>query len=143
MKKLIKKKNKVKKIKRVWRLIDADGKVLGRLATEIALFLRGKNKVDFTPNVDGGDYVVVINTNKIQVSGRKNKQKIYWHHTGYPGGIKSISYEKLFKKDSTKVLAKAVFGMLPKNKLRAEMMKRLRMFKGSEHTYKNKLKSQK
>ncbi len=137
MKKLIKKKNM---IKRSWHLIDADRKVLGRLAAEIALLLRGKNKVDFAPNVDGGDYVVVINTDKIQVSGRKNKQKTYWHYSGYPGGIKSVSYEKLFEKDSTKVLAKAVFGMLPKNKLRAGMMRRLKMYKGSEHPYKNKLK---
>jgi len=127
-------------IKRSWHLIDADRKVLGRLAAEIALLLRGKNKVDFAPNVDGGDYVVVINTDKIQVSGRKNKQKTYWHYSGYPGGIKSVSYEKLFEKDSTKVLAKAVFGMLPKNKLRAGMMRRLKMYKGSEHPYKNKLK---
>ncbi len=126
-------------IKRSWHLIDADRKVLGRLAAEIALLLRGKNKVDFAPNVDGGDYVVVINTDKIQVSGRKNKQKTYWHYSGYPGGIKSVSYEKLFEKDSTKVLAKAVFGMLPKNKLRAGMMRRLKMYKGSEHPYQNKI----
>ena len=109
MKKTDNKKNKAKQVKRIkhhWRLIDADGKILGRLATEIALILRGKDKVDFAPYIDAGDYVVVVNTDKIKVTGRKAEQKMYWRHTGYPGGIKSISYEKLFEKDSRKVLEK-------------------------------------
>lgn len=108
--------------------IDAANKVLGRLATEIAILLRGKNKPDFAPNKDMGDFVTVRNFSKIRITGKKFEQKIYYRHTGYLGGLKEISLKKLFKKDPAEVLKKAVFGMLPKNKLRAKQIKRLRIY---------------
>lgn len=108
--------------------IDATGKVLGRLAAEIAVLLRGKNKPDFSPHIDVGDSVVVINTSKIKVTGKKAEQKKYYRHSGYPGGIKETAYKKLFEKDSNEVLRKAIYGMLPKNKLRAKMMRRLKLY---------------
>lgn len=135
-----KKTNKKSTFERQWHLIDADGKILGRLATEVALFLRGKKKIDFAPHIDAGDFVVVVNADKIRVSGNKANQKIYYRHTGYPGGLKEIPYRKLFEKDSCQVLKKAVMGMLPKNKLRAQMIKRLKIFKGKEHSYEEKFK---
>lgn len=107
--------------------IDAANKVLGRLATGIAILLRGKNKIDFAPNKDIGDFVVVKNIKKIKVTGKKFENKIYYHHTGYLGGLKEIPFKKLFKKDPGEVLKKAVFGMLPKNKLRAKQIKRLKI----------------
>lgn len=107
--------------------IDASNKVLGRLATEIAILLRGKNKPDFVPNKDMGDFVAVKNINKIRLTGKKKEKKIYYHHTGYLGGLKEIPFEKLFKKNPGEVLKKAVFGMLPKNKLRARQIKRLKV----------------
>jgi len=107
--------------------IDAANKVLGRLATEIAILLRGKNKIDFAPNKDIGDFVVVKNIKKIKVTGKKFEKKIYYHHTGYLGGLKETPFKKLFKKDPGEVLKKAVFGMLPKNKLRAKQIKRLKI----------------
>lgn len=108
--------------------IDAANKVLGRLATEIAVLLRGKNKPDFAPNKDMGDFVTVRNFSKIRITGKKFEQKIYYRHTGYLGGLKEVSLKKLFKKDPAEVLKKAVFGMLPKNKLRAKQIKRLRIY---------------
>lgn len=107
--------------------IDATDKVLGRLATEIAILLRGKYKPDFAPNKDMGDFVVVKNIDKIGLTGKKFEQKIYYHHTGYLGGLKKTSFKELFKKDPTRVLKKAVFGMLSKNKLRAKQIKRLKV----------------
>ncbi len=107
--------------------IDATNKVLGRLATQIAVLLRGKNKPDFVPNKDIGGFVVVKNFNKIKLTGKKLTQKIYYHHTGYLGGLKGISLKKLFEKNPAQVLKKAVFGMLPKNKLRAKQIKRLKI----------------
>jgi len=106
--------------------IDASNKVLGRLAVQIAI-LRGKQKVDFALNKDMGDFIVVKNINKIKLTGKKKEKKIYYHHTGYLGGLKGISFEKLFKKNPGEVLRKAVFGMLPKNKLRAKQIKRLKV----------------
>jgi len=106
--------------------IDATNKVLGRLATEIAVLLRGKNKPDFAPYKDRGDFIVVKNIDKIKVTGKKLEQKIYYRHTGYLGGLKKTPLKKLFKKDPAEVLKKAVFGMLPKNKLRAKQIKRLK-----------------
>ena len=106
--------------------IDAKNKILGRLATEIAVLLRGKNKPDFVPYKDMGDFVVVKNTDNIKVTGKKLEQKIYYRHTGYLGGLKKTPLKKLFKKDPAEVLKKAVFGMLPKNKLRAKQIKRLK-----------------
>ena len=107
--------------------IDAANKILGRLATEIAVLLRGKNKTDFAPNKDIGDFVVVENIKKIRVTGKKSENKIYYHHTGYLGGLKETPFKKLFKRDPGEVLKKAVFGMLPKNRLRAKQIKRLKI----------------
>ena len=135
-----KKNNKKSAPERQWHLVDADGKILGRLATEIALLLRGKGKVDFASHIDGGDFVVAINIDKIKISGNKEEKKIYYRHTGYPGGIKEISYGKLFEKNPSAVLRKAVWGMLPKNKLRPHMIKRLKSFKGKENPYEGKFK---
>lgn len=121
---------------RQYHLFDAQGKVLGRLATEIAKTLSGRNKVDYIPHIDGGDFVVVINADKIRVTGNKLEGKIYHKFSGYPGGISSIALKDLLAKDSGKVIQNAVYGMLPKNKLRDKMMLRLNVFGGSEHTFK-------
>lgn len=122
---------------RQYHLFDAQGKVLGRLATEIAKTLSGRNKVDYVPHIDGGDFVVVINMDKIQVTGNKLEGKIYHKYSGYPGGISSIALKDLLKKDAGKVMQNAVYGMLPKNKLRDKMMLRLNVFAGAEHPFKN------
>ncbi|MDD5396888.1 MAG: 50S ribosomal protein L13 [Candidatus Moranbacteria bacterium] len=122
---------------RQYHLFDAQGKVLGRLATEIAKTLSGRNKVDYVPHIDGGDFVIVINAGKIRVTGNKLEGKIYHKFSGYPGGISSISLKDLLAKDSGKVIQNAVYGMLPKNKLRDKMMLRLSVFDGSEHTAKH------
>ena len=126
---------KPSEVQRKWHLIDAEGKALGRLSTEIAKLLRGKHKVTFTPHVDGGDYVVVINADKIEVTGKKRDNKVYRHHTGYIGNLKEINFKKLQEKKPEEIIRLSVSGMLPKNKLRAPMMKRLRIFAGSEHTH--------
>jgi ribosomal protein L13 len=126
---------KPSEVQRKWHLIDAEGKTLGRLSTEIAKLLRGKHKVTFTPHVDGGDYVVVINADKIEVTGKKRDNKVYRHHTGYIGSLKEINFKKLQEKKPEEIIRLSVSGMLPKNKLRAPMMKRLRIFAGSEHTH--------
>ncbi len=118
-----------------WYLVDASGRTLGRLASEIATRLRGKHKPEFTPHVDTGDYIVVVNASKIRVTGNKLKDKIYYHHTGYIGNLKSISLEKLLEKSPEQVITKAVKGMLPKNKLGAAMIKKLRVFRGPEHDH--------
>ena len=126
----------MKKITRKIHLFDAEGKILGRLATEIATVLRGKNKVDFTPHIDGGDCVVVANADKVAVSGNKMKGKIYHHFSGYPGGVTDIALKDQLKKDSRKVIEAAVSGMLCKNKLRDKMLKRLFIYKDSEYKHK-------
>ncbi len=123
-------------MERKYYQFNAQGKVLGRLATEIAEILSGKRKVDYAPNVDGGDFVVVINSDGVIVTGSKKKNKMYYRHSGYPGGLKEMTFEELLKKDSRKIIEKAVYGMLPKNKLRAEMMKRLLIYKDGEHSHK-------
>lgn len=115
--------------KRETHIIDANGKILGKLAGEIAILLRGKHKANFFPNKDIGDFVVIKNINKLKFTGKKFKKKIYYHHTGYLGGLKAISLEHLFKKDPAEVLKKAVLGMLPKNKLRRKQIKRLKIVK--------------
>jgi len=120
---------------RKWYLVDADGKKLGRLASEIARRLRGKHKAIYTPYVDTGDYIVVINANKIDVTGRKAEKKIYYRHSGYPGGIKSESFEKLIVRKPERVLELAVKGMLPKGPLGRSMFRKLRVFSGSVHTH--------
>ncbi|MFA7553781.1 MAG: 50S ribosomal protein L13 [Spongiibacteraceae bacterium] len=122
-------------VKRDWFVVDADGKTLGRLATEIALRLRGKHKAEYTPHVDTGDYVVVVNAEKIQVTGNKAKDKMYYHHTGYVGSIKSISFEKLIDKAPERVIQTAVKGMLPHNPLGREMFRKLKVYAGSEHPH--------
>lgn len=123
-------------IDRKYHLFDARGKVLGRLATQVATILIGKDKVAYAPHIDGGDFVVILNSDKIEVTGNKAKQKMYHRFSGYPGGISSISFEDQVKKDSRKVIWQAVYNMLPKNKLRGRMLRRLLINKGSEHTAK-------
>lgn len=120
-------------IDRKWYLIDAKGMVLGRLASEVASILRGKNKPIFTPHVDTGDYVVVINTDQMVLTGKKLEQKMYTYHTGYVGGLKQIKYNKLMAEKSDFVLERAVKGMLPKNSLGRAMFKKLHVYKGAEH----------
>ena len=123
-------------------VFDAKGKILGRLATKIAKTLSGKGKVDFQPNVGGSDWAIVVNSDKVRLSGAKTKNKIYHKHSGYPGGITSISFDDLVKKDSTKVIELAVKGMLPKNKLSRAAMKRLRVFKGENHDFDRYIKKE-
>ncbi|HOX11211.1 MAG TPA: 50S ribosomal protein L13 [Candidatus Moranbacteria bacterium] len=119
-------------IKREKIIFDANGKVLGRLATEIAKVLSGRNKIDYVPNIDGGDFAVVINSDKVRVTGNKANGKMYHHFSGYPGGISSIAFKDQMKKDSRKIIKSALFGMLPKNNLRSKMMLRLKIYKGAE-----------
>ncbi len=125
----------MKELIRKHALVDAQGKILGRLATRIAEKLSGKRKVDFAPHIDGGDFVVVVNTDGLVVTGRKLEDKMYPHFSGYPGGITSIRLKDQMKKDSRKVIESAVYGMLPKNKLRDRMMNRLLLYKNTEHTH--------
>ena len=120
-------------VRRDWFLVDATDKTLGRLASEIARRLRGKHKVEFTPHVDTGDYIVVVNAEKIRVTGNKLQDKMYHHHTGYVGHLKSISLEKQLAKAPERVLQAAVKGMLPKNPLGRAMFKKLRVYAGTEH----------
>jgi large subunit ribosomal protein L13 len=122
-------------VKRDWFVVDADGKTLGRLATEIAHRLRGKHKAEYTPHVDTGDYIVVVNAEKVQVTGNKAKDKTYYHHTGYVGNLKSISFEKLIDKAPERVIQTAVKGMLPHNPLGREMFRKLKVYAGSEHPH--------
>jgi large subunit ribosomal protein L13 len=122
-------------VRRDWYVVDADGKTLGRLASEIARRLKGKHKPIFTPHVDTGDYIVVINAEKVAVTGNKLKDKMYHHHTGYIGHLKSISLEKQLQKAPERVIETAVKGMLPRNPLGRAMMKKLRIFAGPEHTH--------
>jgi len=126
---------KAKDIDRKWYLIDAEGEILGRLATQIATILRGKNKPTYTPSMDLGDYVVVINAEKIKVTGNKLKGKIYRYHTSYPGGLKSVTLETLLKKKPELVVKKAVQGMIPHTKLGRAMIKKLKIYKGNEHPH--------
>ncbi len=122
-------------IKRDWYIIDATGKTLGRLATEIARRLRGKHKAEYTPHMDTGDYIVVINAKDIHVSGNKRTDKMYNHHTGYPGGIKSISFEKLLAKKPEQIIEKAVKGMLPKGPLGRDMYRKLKVYADAQHQH--------
>ena len=122
-------------ITRKWYVVDAEGKTLGRLASEVASVLRGKNKPIYTPHVDCGDYVIVINAEKIEVTGKKRKEKIYKRHTGYPGGLKEITFEKLLEKQPEEILRHAVKGMLPKGPLGRDMAKKLKVYAGAEHKH--------
>ncbi|MBH0184350.1 MAG: 50S ribosomal protein L13, partial [Nitrospira sp.] len=122
-------------VKETWHLVDAEGKTLGRLAARVAGILRGKHRPTFTPNVDLGDHVVIVNAEKIHVSGNKMKDKLYRHHSGYPGGLKTTSAEHLFRKDPTELLVRAIEGMLPKNPLGNGMAKKLRVYTGPNHPH--------
>ncbi|ALC16135.1 50S ribosomal protein L13 [Desulfuromonas soudanensis] len=122
-------------IKRDWFVIDLEGKVLGRAATEIARILRGKNKPIYTPSVDTGDFVVVLNAEKVVLTGNKMANKMYHRHTGFPGGIRSINAEKLLASKPEELIKKAVKGMLPKNKLGRQMFKKLKVYTGVEHPH--------
>jgi len=120
---------------RDWYLVDATDKTLGRLASEIARRLRGKHKAEYTPHVDTGDYIVVVNAEKIHVSGNKMKDKIYHHHTGYIGGVKSISLEKVLQTNPERVIEKAVKGMMPRGPLGRQMFSKLKVYAGTEHKH--------
>lgn len=122
-------------VDRKWHLIDAEGQILGRLAVQIANLLRGKHKPQYTSHIDTGDFVVVINAEKIQVSGKKETDKMYYHHTGYMGGLKSINFKDLMVKDPRKALEKAVKGMLPHNTLGDEQFQKLKVYAGNEHPH--------
>lgn len=126
---------KAHEVKRDWFIIDASDKVLGRVATEIARRLRGKHKAEYTPHVDTGDYIVVTHAEKIRVTGKKFKDKVYYHHTGHVGGIKSITFDKLQAQHPARIIEKAVKGMLPKGPLGREMARKLKVYAGSEHPH--------
>ena len=126
-----------------YHLIDAKGEILGRLSTKIAKILSGKNEVDFAPNVGGSDWVVVINSDKVRLSGEKSKKKIYWRHSGYPGGIRNLTFAEMMEKDSRQVILKAVKGMLPKNKLSEKALTRLLVYKDDQHQQEKELGSDK
>ncbi len=118
-----------------WYIVDAKGKTLGRLATEVARRLRGKHKPEYTPNMDLGDYIIVINSAQITVTGNKTEDKIYYHHSGYPGGMKSINFKKLQAKKPNYIIEKAVKGMLPKGPLGRQMFRKLKVYDGEEHKH--------
>ncbi len=118
-----------------WYLVNADGKVLGRLAAELATILRGKKKAIYTPHVDTGDFVVVVNASKVALTGKKMKDKIYYHHSGHPGGIKAITAEKLIAQKPTEAIRLAVKGMLPKNSLGRQMLTKLKLYAGPNHRH--------
>jgi large subunit ribosomal protein L13 len=120
---------------RKWHLVDANGKTLGRLASRVAILLRGKHKPTFTPHMDVGDFVVVVNADKVALTGNKWKQKLYIHHSGYPGGLKSISAEKMKEKKPERLITMAVQGMLPKNKLGRKVLKKLKVYSGEAHPH--------
>ncbi len=122
-------------IERKWYVIDAEGMVLGRLASEVAMILSGKRKPIYTPHVDTGDYVIVLNADKIKLTGQKWSDKKYIYHTGYPGGLKEIPYKELVKRDPTKLVRLAVKGMLPKNSMGRAMIKKMKLFTGTEHPH--------
>lgn len=118
-----------------WFMVDASGKTLGRLASEVARRLRGKHKPEYTPHVDTGDYIIVINASQVKVTGKKTTDKVYYSHSGYPGGIKAITFEKLLAKHPEKVIEKAIKGMLPKNPLGRAMYRKLKVYAGAEHPH--------
>lgn len=122
-------------LKRDWFCVDAEGKTLGRLASEISKILQGKHKPIYTPHVDTGDYVIVVNAEKIKLTGKKLSDKMYYHHTGYPGGIKSVNALNLLKKDPTALVKKAIKGMMPKNQLNRDALMKLKVYAGSEHPH--------
>ncbi len=122
-------------VERKWHVVDAEGQTLGRLAAEIAKVLRGKYKPQYTPHVDTGDFVVVVNADRVEVTGRKAEQKVYRRHTGYPGGLRETSYEVMMERKPTEVLRKAVWGMMPKSRLARQQFKKLKIYAGAEHPH--------
>ena len=122
-------------VRRSWFVVDAEDKTLGRLATEIATRLRGKHKPEYTPHVDTGDYVIVVNAEKIRVTGAKTTDKMYYRHSGYPGGIKSRSFEQMRDSHPERIIEKAVKGMMPRNPLGRAMLKKLKVYAGGEHPH--------
>ena len=123
-------------IDRKWYVVDAKDAVLGRLAVKVATYLRGKNKPVFTPNVDTGDFIIVINADKVRLTGNKQTDKIYYHHSGYIGGIKAKSAKDMLDESPEKIIEQAVWGMLPKNRLGRTMIKKLKVYRGAEHPHK-------
>lgn len=123
-------------IKKKWHIVDADGKTVGRLATKVAMTLMGKDKPQFTPHADCGDFVIVVNAEKVNFTGKKWNQKTYYRHSGYPGGLKSITAENLLKMKPEEIIRKAVWGMLPKNKWQDRLIKRLKIYTGNAHPHK-------
>lgn len=126
---------KIENVKRDWYVVDAQDAVLGRLATQVANILRGKNKAVYTPSVDTGDFVIVVNADKIALTGRKLSDKVYYSHSGFPGGLKEITAGKLLEKKPEEIIKKAVKGMLPKNKLARHMLKKLKVYAGASHPH--------
>ena len=122
-------------VERKWYVVDAEGKTLGRMASEVAAILRGKNKPTFTPHVDCGDYVIVINAEKVAVTGKKRQEKIYKRHTGYPGGLRELTFEQLLEKHPEEVVKHAIKGMMPTGKLGRQMYKKLKVYAGPEHNH--------
>jgi large subunit ribosomal protein L13 len=122
-------------VQRSWLIEDAENKTLGRLASEVARRLRGKHKPEYTPHVDTGDYVIVVNADKVTVTGKKTTDKMYYRHSGYPGGIKAISFEHLREKHPERIIEKAVKGMLPRNPLGRAMFRKLKVYAGGEHPH--------
>ena len=126
---------KPQEVQRDWFIVDAADKTLGRLSSRIALYLRGKHKPEYTPHVDTGDYIIVINADKIRVTGNKFTDKQYYHHSGFPGGIKETTFDKLQAKHPTRIIELAVKGMLPKNPLGRQMYRKLKVYAGAEHDH--------
>ncbi|CAB4849489.1 unannotated protein [freshwater metagenome] len=126
---------KASEITREWHVIDATDVVLGRLASQVAILLRGKNKPTFAPHVDGGDFVIIINADKVALTGNKREQKMAYHHSGYPGGLRATSYVQLLETNPRRAVEKAVKGMLPHNKLSNQVIKKLKVYTGSEHPH--------
>ncbi|HHL73491.1 MAG TPA: 50S ribosomal protein L13 [Bacteroidetes bacterium] len=126
---------KAHEIERKWYVVDAEGQTLGRLASRIATILRGKHKPYFTPHLDTGDFVIVINAEKINVTGKKAQQKVYSRHTGYPGGLRQVTFEDLRRTYPQRIISKAVWGMLPHNKLGRKLLKKLKVYGGPEHPH--------
>ena len=126
---------KSNEIERKWVVVDAEGQTLGRLASKVALLLRGKHKPYFTPHLDTGDFVVVVNADKIKVTGKKMQQKLYSHYTGFPGGLRQVTLDDLLRKYPERVVRNAVWGMLPHNRLGRKLVKKLKVYAGSEHPH--------
>jgi large subunit ribosomal protein L13 len=123
-------------VQRKWYVVDAQGAILGKLAVKVATYIRGKNKPVFTPHVDTGDFVIVINADRVRLTGKKLTNKVYYHHSGYIGGIKAQTAKEMLEKNPERLIEKAVWGMLPKNRLGKAMIKKLKVYRGAEHPHK-------